>query len=68
MGCISSTCRLIPKSNNVVEPLKIIEYSENKKGLEILKTQGAEAVVTYMFNPTGGDSQLNYSEMRARFG
>ena len=78
MGCINSTCRLIPNSNNVVEPCTLKEQfiehaeknmnTENKKGLEILKSQGSEAVVTYMFNPTGGDPQLSYGEMRARFG
>ena len=72
MGCIVSTRRMDQESIHVVEP-QIIEYAnknmndENKKGLEILITQGPEEMVKYVFNPTG-KRELSYAEMRARFG
>ena len=39
----------------------------NKKAYNILLTQGADAAVKHMFNPSG-DRELSYSEMRSRFG
>ena len=40
---------------------------ENAKALNIMKTEGSDAAVKYMFNPTG-KRQLSYAEMRMRFG
>lgn len=40
---------------------------ENAKALNIMKTEGSDAAVKYMFNPTG-ERQLSYAEMRMRFG
>ena len=48
------------KKNNQMTP-------ENAKALHILKTEGSEKAVKYMFNPTG-ERQLSYAEMRSRFG
>ena len=41
--------------------------SENAKALNIMKTEGSDAAVKYMFNPTG-ERQLSYAEMRMMFG
>ena len=40
---------------------------DNKKATVIAETQGWNAAVKYMFNPTG-KQELSYAEMRARFG
>lgn len=40
---------------------------ENAKALNIMKTEGSDAAVKYMFNPTG-KRQLSYAEMRMMFG
>ena len=48
------------KKNNEMTP-------ENAKAFHILKTEGSEKAVKYMFNPTG-ECQLSYAEMRSRFG
>ena len=40
---------------------------ENAKAINIMKTEGGDAAVKYMFNPTG-KRQLSYAEMRMRFG
>ena len=40
---------------------------ENAKALNIMKTEGSDAAVKYMFNPTG-KRQLSYAEMRSMFG
>ena len=39
----------------------------NQKALNIMKTEGTEAAVKHMFNPTG-KRQLSYSEMRLMYG
>ena len=39
----------------------------NQKALNIMKTEGTEAAVKHMFNPTG-KRQLSYAEMRSMFG
>ena len=40
---------------------------ENKKAIKTLMTEGDDAFVKHVFNPTG-DKPLTYSEMRAKFG
>ena len=40
---------------------------ENAKAINIMRTEGSDAAVKYMFNPTG-KRQLSYAEMRMRFG
>lgn len=40
---------------------------ENAKALNIMRTEGSDAAVKYMFNPTG-KRQLSYAEMRMMFG
>ena len=40
---------------------------KNKKAALIMKTQGTDAAVKHMFNPTG-DRELSYAEMRTRYG
>ena len=40
---------------------------ENAKDINIMKTEGSDAAVKYMFNPTG-KRQLSYAEMRSMFG
>jgi len=40
---------------------------ENAKATNIMKTEGSDAAVKYMFNPTG-KRQLSYAEMRSMFG
>jgi len=40
---------------------------ENAKAVSIMRTEGGDAAVKYMFNPTG-KRQLSYAEMRSRFG
>jgi hypothetical protein len=40
---------------------------ENSKALHIMKTEGSDVAVKYMFNPTG-KRQLSYAEMRMMFG
>ena len=49
------------------EPLQNGMTSENAKALNIMKTEGSDAAVKYMFNPTG-KRQLSYAEMRMMFG
>ena len=39
----------------------------NQKAMYIMKTEGTEAVVKHMFNPTG-KRQLSYAEMRSMYG
>ena len=40
---------------------------ENAKAINIMRTEGSNAAVKYMFNPSG-KRQLSYAEMRMRFG
>ena len=49
------------------EPFQNGMTSENAKALNIMKTEGSDAAVKYMFNPTG-KRQLSYAEMRMMFG
>ena len=70
MGCNVSSRRVIQESVDVVEPIRINKHimnDENKKGLEIMITQGSQAAFDHMCNPTG-NRQISYAEMRARFG
>ena len=39
----------------------------NQKAMDIKKTEGTDAAVKHMFNPTG-KRQLSYAEMRSMFG
>ena len=39
----------------------------NQKAMDIMKTEGTEAAVKHMFNPTG-KRQLSYAEMRSMYG
>ena len=39
----------------------------NQKAMDIMKTEGTEAAVKHMFNPTG-KRQLSYAEMRSIYG
>ena len=64
------------KTKTVVEQLKEQSQSkpspngmtpENAKAINIMRTEGSDAAVKYMFNPTG-KRQLSYAEMRMRFG
>ena len=60
------------KNDNVpvslkTNPLYKIMDEDNKKAAVIAETQGWDAAVKYMFNPTGKE-ELSYAEMRARFG
>ena len=40
---------------------------ENAKAINIMRTEGSDAAVKYMFNPTG-TRQLSYAEMRMMCG
>lgn len=52
---------------------KDIGFSEgmddaNKKGLDIMESEGMDAAVKYMFTDQESGRQLSYSEMRTRYG
>lgn len=52
---------------------KDIGFSEgmddaNKKGLDIMESEGMDAAVKYMFTEQESGRQLSYSEMRTRYG
>ena len=40
----------------------------NKKGLDIMESEGMDAAVKYMFTDQESGRQLSYSEMRTRYG
>jgi hypothetical protein len=56
-----------PKKQSQSKALPNGMTPENAKAINILKTEGGDAAVKYMFNPTG-KRQLSYAEMRSRFG
>tara|TARA_B110000908_G_C9920868_1_gene299617 strand:+ start:282 stop:521 length:240 start_codon:yes stop_codon:yes gene_type:complete len=41
---------------------------DNKKALNVMKTEGADAAVKHMFTDQETGQQLSYSEMRMRYG
>ena len=65
----STTQNITIESNKQEQPKSLQNgmTPENAKALNIMKTEGSDAAVKYMFNPTG-KRQLSYAEMRSMFG
>ena len=56
-------------ANSVKEsPLYQAMDDNNKKALNVMATEGADAAIKYMFTDQETGRQLSYSEMRSRYG
>lgn len=55
---------------SVKSTFKIYESmdTKNKKALEVMATQGADAAVKHMFTDQDSGCQLSYADMRMRYG
>ena len=55
------------KTNETAKVTNSDMNEENKKAIKTLMTEGGDAFIKHVFNPTG-DKPLTYSEMREKFG
>ena len=64
---IVNTMNTNTKNNKPITKEQTKMDKANQKAMYIMKTEGTEAVVKHMFNPTG-KRQLSYAEMRSMYG
>ena len=55
------------KNEGSAKTTNVCMDEENKKAIKTLMTEGDDAFIKHVFNPTG-EKPLTYSEMRAKFG